>query len=380
MGQGTLFGRRQPANVVTRDQLRRASQSAAFTTPVLDGAGNLTGYRNAQGQFRKASKQEAQGYMNQRLGEGEQRSIAEALKQLPGYEDSLLGNKEFQGLQEFAAGGKSALFDSQRERIGLETQSNLEEADRLAAGAQENAYNQLAQGGGLSSGSRERVAQSGLESRLLGRQGTRATGQKLLTDLGVAEAQARMEAQKGVASTLQQEAQRRQQFMQDQAKMRVDATLAQQKAASERQITAANQGCFIGTTLVTMDDGSEKPISEIRLGDLTKGGKVYAIQTLEAPVTLYHYRDSVFVTSSHAVCEDGRFIRVSASEFAKPVQFVVDAVYNIATTEHRIFVAGIEFADLHETDYHMHCNAEQSIDIMNGDAMVEKELCSMPST
>ncbi len=58
----------------------------------------------------------------------------------------------------------------------------------------------------------------------------------------------------------------------------------------------------------------------------------------------------------------------------------LSGVYNIGTTGHRIYVGGIAFGDMHETDHYEVITAEQSLDVMNGMAVVERASCSMANT
>ena len=101
--------------------------------------------------------------------------------------------------------------------------------------------------------------------------------------------------------------------------------------------------CFDPNTLVEMLDGTEKPIKDIKLGDETKGGEVTGVFQFKASDEIHNYK-GVTVAGSHYVKEDGKFIMVQDS----PISFKIDkipVVHSLDTTERRIWIKGIEFAD-----------------------------------
>ena len=101
--------------------------------------------------------------------------------------------------------------------------------------------------------------------------------------------------------------------------------------------------CFDPNTLVEMLDGTEKPIKNIKLGDKTKGGEVTGVFQFKASDEIHNYK-GVTVAGSHYVKEDGKFIMVQDS----PISFKIDkipVVHSLDTTERRIWIKGIEFAD-----------------------------------
>ena len=92
-----------------------------------------------------------------------------------------------------------------------------------------------------------------------------------------------------------------------------------------------------------MLDGTEKPIKNIKLGDKTKGGEVTGVFQFKASDEIHNYK-GVTVAGSHYVKEDGKFIMVQDS----PISFKIDkipVVHSLDTTERRIWIKGIEFAD-----------------------------------
>ena len=106
-----------------------------------------------------------------------------------------------------------------------------------------------------------------------------------------------------------------------------------------------NEGnrCFEPNTLIQMADGSEKKIKEIQLGDQTKGGEVTGVFQFKASDEIHDYK-GVTVAGSHYVKENGRFIMVQDSPISVKIN-KIPVVYSLDTTDRRIFINDIEFAD-----------------------------------
>ena len=122
--------------------------------------------------------------------------------------------------------------------------------------------------------------------------------------------------------------------------------------------------CFLPSTYVEMADGSNKIIKDIQLGDETRGGIVESVRTaITGQNTLYRYC-GVVVTGSHAVKEDGKWVRVENSNYAEPIPGT-SVVYSLVTTGHRVYVNHVTFADEHETDYYEQFTLDQSLDYLN---------------
>lgn len=83
--------------------------------------------------------------------------------------------------------GPSPWLNLQLQKQGMEEQNALEDAHKGAAGAQSEMESALAMRGGLSSGARERLATSGLESGLLAGQGVRRAGEANRLGLNIAD-------------------------------------------------------------------------------------------------------------------------------------------------------------------------------------------------
>ena len=101
-----------------------------------------------------------------------------------------------------------------------------------------------------------------------------------------------------------------------------------------------------------MADGTSKPIREIGLGEvLLDGGEVIGIYTarVDDSTPSFNYQ-GVTVTGSHAVFEDGMWVRVKDSRLAQPLDISPKYVYNLATKNHTIVAGATLFADYEETD------------------------------
>ena len=102
------------------------------------------------------------------------------------------------------------------------------------------------------------------------------------------------------------------------------------------------KGCFVKGTMIEMADGTEKEITTITVGELTKGGVVEA--KLEfMPTQIYNYK-GVEVSGSHLVMENNQFIKVEDSK-RSVLTDKLEPVYCFETSDNRIWVKGIEFGD-----------------------------------
>ena len=104
----------------------------------------------------------------------------------------------------------------------------------------------------------------------------------------------------------------------------------------------SGKGCFVKGTMIEMADGTEKEITTIAVGELTKGGVVEA--KLEfMPTQIYNYK-GVEVSGSHLVMENNQFIKVEDSK-RSVLTDKIEPVYCFETSDNRIWVKGIEFGD-----------------------------------
>lgn len=119
---------------------------------------------------------------------------------------SELSSPEAQQMKKYAFGtDQSEQFKKAQELLALQQQQALEDQATAAGGQQANAYSQLAMGGGLSSGARERVAAGLGDQNLLASQGIRRQGQTGLLDLSKTEEAQRAQRQGEILSAQQKD-------------------------------------------------------------------------------------------------------------------------------------------------------------------------------
>ena len=110
-----------------------------------------------------------------------------------------------------------------------------------------------------------------------------------------------------------------------------------------------NKGCFIKGTLVTMADGSTKPVEQVDLGDeVAEGGSVFAVGRF-LNTELYDYK-GVKVSGSHMVNEDGTWMRVRDTKHGKSLGNDLNTVYVFGSENRRILINGILFTDYFEVN------------------------------
>jgi hypothetical protein len=106
--------------------------------------------------------------------------------------------------------------------------------------------------------------------------------------------------------------------------------------------------CFKPSTLIEMADGTPQSMCFVELGDKTMGGQVVSIQhSLVRQGDMFDYKGTQ-VAGGHAVLENGQWIRVRESAYAKPTDYEGEVI-NFITSRHRIFSNGICFADDYES-------------------------------
>ena len=282
--------------------------------------------------------------------------------------------------------GPTAAAQRQLQSQQLEQAGAFDNLRSGQAGAQQQSFDALARQGGLSGGSRERLARSGQRNALLGGQNIRSQGAQqragILAQDETAKRNLLGQAQQG-ALAAGQFSQGNRQFEADRRSFDIQNALGELQskrgadlaafeadragAAAEKQAAAQRKAaCFAEGTLLPMADGTYKAIDDVKIGESLKvGGVVHAkIQArLDTNTPIYDY-DGVLVTGSHAVLEDGKWVRVEFSQKAVEVDENVDFVYNLSNELHLIEIAGVCFADYEETD-NFSLSDEDSLALMN---------------
>jgi len=108
-------------------------------------------------------------------------------------------------------------------------------------------------------------------------------------------------------------------------------------------------GCFLAGTMITMEDGTQKAVETIELGEnVAIGGFVFAKGSFLVD-DLYDYK-GIKVSGSHMVHEDGVWVRVEDSKYGVPEHEETVVVYNFGTENRRLLIEGITFTDYFEAD------------------------------
>ncbi len=126
--------------------------------------------------------------------------------------------------------------------------------------------------------------------------------------------------------------------------------------------------CFLEGTKICLADGSEINIENIKIDDKCAfGGKVKEIGK-SFSTDLYNYK-GVYVTGSHAVQEEGKWIRVADSKHSIKEHQANEGgvvIYWVSNEYHRLFINGIMFLDFEELDNSEEMSDEQILNILNG--------------
>jgi hypothetical protein len=108
-------------------------------------------------------------------------------------------------------------------------------------------------------------------------------------------------------------------------------------------------GCFLKGTLITMLDGTRKPVEQVDLGnEVAIGGKVFA--TGKFLVKNLHDYKGIKVSGSHMVSENNKWIRVEDSEHGKLLGNEEHTVYVFGSENRRILINDILFTDYFEVN------------------------------
>ena len=110
-----------------------------------------------------------------------------------------------------------------------------------------------------------------------------------------------------------------------------------------------SEGCFAKGTLIMMDDGTQKPVEDVDIGDEVKlGGFVFATGKFLIN-NLYNYK-GIEVSGSHMVLEDDKWLRVEDSELATLVSEDDTIVYVFGSENRRIVIDDVVFTDYFEVN------------------------------
>jgi hypothetical protein len=187
----------QPGQTVVGGRVVSSQRANPKMYDLTTEAGNLAYAQLNDEQRRAVDRQQELEQISQ-----SEKQMMKILKQQPAYKSSF-GSKEVKGFQKEAYGtGPLAEYQAMREQARQAAKGQQESLQRglsdelqnqsiAQGGAQANAYSQLAQGGGLSSGARERIASNLGNQSLAARQGARLQQMRGAQDVeqGLAEQQ-----------------------------------------------------------------------------------------------------------------------------------------------------------------------------------------------
>lgn len=127
--------------------------------------------------------------------------------------------------------------------------------------------------------------------------------------------------------------------------------------------------CFVAESFFVMADNSTRAVEDIQLGDTMKdGGVVISVRRSYVDENVFDYKGT-HVTGSHAVFEDGLWIRVGDSKHSVPLAHR-GIVYSVVNEKHRMVSnLGVLFADEMETDDYEDLTIEQSLKKLNNGAV-----------
>ncbi len=256
-----------------------------------------------------------------------------------------------------------------RERQGIMQQGAMDSLQKQASSALTGGMQNLAMRGGAGMGSRERLNRDISRQLMGGNQGISRDGR--LANLAISQQDESMKnqllGQVGQVGQMIQEGNinRLQQDIRDQnlSGQNIYGEDMQAFAADKSADAQAKAACFTGETSFLMEDGSEKPIIFIKLGEkLLDGGKVF-FKSESLTTDLYMYNGDR-VTGSHAVKEAGKWIRVEDSELSEKILGEY-TVYCVGNENHIMRTIDNTFSDFFETDEYEELSIDESLAALN---------------
>ena len=279
---------------------------------------------------------------------------------------------EYQALQQKAlTEGDTRAAELARQQQGVMTQQAFDDLQKQGSTALAGGMRNLAMRGGASTGSQERLNRDVLRGVMSGNQGINRENR--LANLAISQQDEAMKNQLlgqvgGVNQAIQEaNINRLQQDIQAQnlAAHNIYSEDMQALAAQKSADAQAAAACFTGDTEIVMEDGTLKRIEDIEYGDvLLDGGKVTVVmQTRSSDV--FRYDHDVLVSGSHAVKEDGEWIRVRKSKKADKVDGNFK-VYNLGCENHILKTVKNTYSDFFETDDYEELTIDESLEKLNG--------------
>ena len=136
--------------------------------------------------------------------------------------------------------------------------------------------------------------------------------------------------------------------------------------------------CFTGDTDIMMENGSFKKLKDLKINDkIALGGRVTAIG--QGLISDIHEYEGFKVSGSHAIFENGKWLRVEESQKSYPVGKEKETlVYPIATENHLMVTkskkALLVSADMEEIDDTYNMTDDEIISKLNADTLRNKKI------
>lgn len=111
---------------------------------------------------------------------------------------------------------------------------------------------------------------------------------------------------------------------------------------------AARFFCFDGNTLIKMSNDKYKLISEIELGEKTKGGIVLGCYKFLSDTQKMYLINGDIVSGSHMIYENNNWIRVEDSNNAEEILYNCKYIYSLVTSKSLIYTTANIFKDYDE--------------------------------
>jgi len=283
---------------------------------------------------------------------------------------------EFMAMREKAmASGDTESARLARERQNIMAQAQRDQLQQQAGSNVAMAMRNLGMRGGSSAGARERIQRDMGRSLMSGQQGVGRENR--LANLAISQQDEAMKNQLlGQSGTIAQKIEEANinRLQQDVTNQNIAAqkmyeedmrAYSAQKGAQAQASASRAAACFLDDTLFLMDDGSYKRVADIDLGDImAEGGQVTTVLRALSD-DLYMYNGAEMVTGSHAVKENGEWIRVRDSKLSKKIQGDY-TVYSVANKKHIMLTDHHVYSDLYETDFYEIVSEKESLEMLNG--------------
>ena len=112
---------------------------------------------------------------------------------------------------------------------------------------------------------------------------------------------------------------------------------------------AARFFCFDGNTKIQLRNGMLKPIKDIIPGDKLVNNLVIGCMKFTSKGSKMYKYKGVHVAGCHLVKENSKWIRVEDSYYKQPIKYDSKYIYCLSTSDSKIIINNIEFADYLET-------------------------------